>query len=437
MNPLKALVVKEFKDLLREPQILLGIILAPVLMLGIMGGIFSATFSSVREAAAGRISLAVLDLDGDIYSSAFIDMLKSTNASIYTVSSRSIDEAIVEVASKNLKLLLVIPKGFSGNITSGVKAKLQVYSVIEGFSLSSTIPSSAIQAYIVSYEHTLVYGLLRRIAPSIDPSFVLDPIGLDEYTVLRGSVVKIPPAAIFQRLFGQSLMLPFSMFMVVVVAMQIAATSMAKEKEGKTLEVLLTLPVKRVYILMGKLAGSILIAIIGSISYLSGFAIYVGSFTLIPVEELAELDLPVESIKIMEIPIQGYIVIGILLILSLIAFLSIAIGLSALADDVRSAQSLLGLVFIPLVIPFIFSIFADANSLPIALRIVVYAIPLSYPILSINSIISGDYLTPSLGIVYLSIFTIIILYISAWFFRSEKILTAKIRFMRKAKVSDI
>jgi len=437
MNPLKALVIKEFKDLLREPQILLGIILAPVLMLGIMGVIFSAAFSSVREAAAGRVSLAVLDLDEGVYSSVLINMLRSMNASIYTVDSRSIDEAIVEAASRNLKLLLVIPRGFSENITLGVKARLQVYSAIEGFSLSSTIPSSAIQAYIVSYEHVLVYDLLRRIAPSIDPSFVLDPISLDEYTILRGSIVKIPPAVVFQRLFGQSLMLPFSMFMVVVVAMQIAATSMAKEKEGKTLEVLLTLPVKRIYILMGKLAGSILIAIIGSISYLSGFAIYIGSFSLIPVEELAELDLPMESIKIMEIPLQGYIVMGILLVLSLIAFLSIAIGLSALADDVRSAQSLLGLVFIPLVIPFMFSIFADVNSLPIALRIMVYAIPLSYPILSINSIISGDYLTPSLGIVYLSIFTIAILYISAWFFGSEKILTAKIRFMRKPKVSDI
>ncbi|MEM2739744.1 MAG: ABC transporter permease [Candidatus Bathyarchaeia archaeon] len=437
MNPLKALVVKEFKDLLREPQILLGIILAPILMLGIMGGILSTTFSSVREATAGRLSSAVLDLDGSIYASALIDTLKSMNASIYIVKSRSIGEAILEASSMNLRLLLVIPEGFSENITLGVRAKLQMYSSIEGFSLVSTIPSSAIQAYIATYEYILAYSLLRRVAPDIDPSFVLDPVSLDEYTVMQGSTMKAPPSIIFQRLLGQSLMLPFSMFIVVIVAMQIAATSMAKEKEGKTLEVLLTLPVRRVYILMGKLAGSILIAIIGSISYLSGFAIYISSFSAIPPEGLAGLDIPVEYVKAMEIPLQGYIVMGVLLILSLIAFLSISIGLSALADDVRSAQSLLGIVFIPLMIPFIFTIFTDVNSLPIALRILVYAIPLSYPMLSISSILSGDYFIPIVGMVYLTIFTLAILYVSAWFFESEKILTAKIRFMRKPRASDI
>lgn len=436
MNPLKALVVKEFKDLLRDPQILLGILLAPILMLGIMGGILSTAFTSVREAVAGRISLAVLDLDGGVYASYLIDMLRSMNASIYTVKSRSISEAIIEASSRDLNILLVIPEGFSSNITMGVRVKLQVYSVIEGFSLISTIPSSTIQAYIATYRDILVYSLLRRVAPDVDPGFILNPVSLDEYTVVQGSTVKAPPSIIFQRLFSQSLMLPFSMFMVVIVAMQIAATSMAKEKEGKTLEILLTLPIKRVHILMGKLAGSILIAIIGSASYLSGFTIYMSSFSLIPQEGLVELGIPVEYVKIMEIPVQGYVVMGILLILSLIALLSIAIGLSALADDVRSAQSLLGIVFIPLIIPFLFTIFTDVNSLPIALRILVYAIPLSYPILSVNSILSGDYLTPIIGIVYLAIFTLSTLYVSAWFFGSEKILTAKIRFMKKPRATE-
>ncbi|MDW8061118.1 MAG: ABC transporter permease [Nitrososphaerota archaeon] len=439
MNPLKALVVKEFKDLLREPQILIGIVLAPILMLGLMGGILSTTFSSVREATAGRLSIAVLDLDRGVYSSNLIDTLKRMNVSIYEVESKSIDEAILEASSRNLKLLLIVPEGFSGNVTLGVKAKLQVYSNIESFSLLSTIPSSAIQAYIATYEHILAYSLLRRVAPSIDPSFVLDPVSLDEYTVIQGSVVKAPPSIIFQRFFGQSLMLPFSMFIVVIVAMQIAATSMAKEKEERTLEVLLTLPVKRIYILMGKLAGSILIAIIGSISYLSGFAFYLSSFSAIPQEELAGLDVRAEYVKVMEIPLQGYIVIGALLTLSLIAFLSIAVGLSALADDVRSAQSLLGIVFIPLIIPFIFTLFVDVNTLPVALKILVYAIPLSYPMLSINSILSGDYFTPIVGILYLTIFTLAVLYVSAWFFESEKILTAKIkvRFMKKPEASDM
>jgi len=44
---------------------------------------------------------------------------------------------------------------------------------------------------------------------------------------------------------------------------------------------------------------------------------------------------------------------------------------------------------------------------------------------------TGDYLTPILGIGYVTIFTLVILYIAAKLFATEKILTAKIRIGRK------
>jgi hypothetical protein len=43
---------------------------------------------------------------------------------------------------------------------------------------------------------------------------------------------------------------------------------------------------------------------------------------------------------------------------------------------------------------------------------------------------TGDYLTAIIGIVYVSLFTITVLYIASRLFGTEKILTAKLRFRR-------
>lgn len=431
MNPLRTLIVKELKDLIREPQILVGIIIAPIIMFSVLGGVFSAAFTSVREAAAGRASLAILDLDRGVYSLSLTETLKAMgNLSVLQLESSSVEEALEEIRSEDLRLLLLIPKGFTENLTLGLRARLKLYVRSESLSVSSIAPSAAVEAYLNSYETLLVYSTLRKIAPNVDPNLILNPVDVEEYTVFRDSIVKMPPSLFFQRFYGQSFMMPFAVFMVIVVAMQIAATSMAKEKEGKTLEVLLTLPVKRIYILAGKLTGSILIALLGSASYMAGFAFYIGSFQMIPVEELSKLEIPVEAVNVFEIPVEGYLILGLLLFLSLVAMLSIAVGLAALAEDVRSAQSLLGVIFVPLIIPMILTMIADPKTLPTPLQTLVYAIPFSYPMIAVNSILTGDYFTPLIGAAYLTAFTLVVLYISAWFFGSEKILTAKLKFRR-------
>ena len=54
-------------------------------------------------------------------------------------------------------------------------------------------------------------------------------------------------------------------------AMQIAATSVAMEKEEKTLETLLTTPVDRFAILMGKVSSTIIVAGVAAITVLIGY----------------------------------------------------------------------------------------------------------------------------------------------------------------------
>jgi ABC-2 type transport system permease protein len=219
--------------------------------------------------------------------------------------------------------------------------------------------------------------------------------------------------------------------------MQIAATSVAMEKEEKTLETLLTLPMDRLAILMGKLSSSIIVAAVGALAYMIGYNYMLGSFTAsIPADtglDLASLGLTPS--------VFGYLLLGISLFVALLSALALAVIISAFSEDVRGAQSLIGYIYPFIFIPALALMYLDINTLPFALRIVLFAIPYTHPIITSKSIVMGDYLTPILGIIYISAFTIIVLYAASRLFATEKILTAKLKFRglgrrRKAPATD-
>jgi ABC-2 type transport system permease protein len=76
----------------------------------------------------------------------------------------------------------------------------------------------------------------------------------------------------------------------------------------------------------------------------------------------------------------------------------------------------------------------DINTLPLALKAVLYAIPYSHPIIASKAIVLGDYTTVIFGIIYVAAFTVVIMYIASRLFATEKILTAKLKFrLRRSK----
>jgi ABC-2 type transport system permease protein len=78
-------------------------------------------------------------------------------------------------------------------------------------------------------------------------------------------------------------------------------------------------------------------------------------------------------------------------------------------------------------------IYLDFNSLPTALQAIFFAIPYSQPILAAKAVVTGDYLMVILGIVYVAVFTVVIMYVASRLFATEKILTAKLAFGKKNK----
>jgi len=179
----------------------------------------------------------------------------------------------------------------------------------------------------------------------------------------------------------------------------------------------------RFAILAGKLSGSIFVAGVGALAYMVGFNYYMGSLTS------AFSTTTVDLVSLGLVPsLFGYLLLGISLFVTLLSALALAVILSAFSEDVRSAQSLVGNLTPFIILPALLLMYLDVSSLPFALRILVYALPYSHPILAAKAVIMGDYWTVAFGIVYVTIFTFVIMYAASRLFATEKILTAKLKF---------
>jgi ABC-2 type transport system permease protein len=130
---------------------------------------------------------------------------------------------------------------------------------------------------------------------------------------------------------------------------------------------------------------------------------------------------------------SGYLLLGISLFFTLLSALALAVVMSAFSENVRGAQALVGYIYPLIFLPSMALMYLDIQSLPLVLQGVFYAIPYSHPSIASKAVVTGDYLTVILGIVYVLAFTVVIMYVASRLFATEKILTAKLRLSKDNK----
>ena len=410
------MLLKELKELIRDPKILLGMLIVPLIMFPILGAVMSYSVQSAQEKAQ-KASVLVLNNDGGNWSD-FLIIYLNLSMRVFNITDTTPEQVVAQdlLSAYNTTQLVEIPSGFSENMTkhvnegmTNVTGSVNFYGIFSSRGLFENIGSSLVD--------NSVQMLNRQLAPNV--------VYTSKSTIIKGKIEKgIDPATLSSLMLSQAIAMPITIMILLTYSMQIAATSVAMEKEEKTLETLLTLPVDRFAILMGKLSSSIIVAGVGAIAYMVGFNYYMGSLTgAIPAGtsvDLASLGL---------VPtLLGYLLLGISLFVTLLSALALAVIISAFAEDVRGAQSVVGYIYPLIFIPAFLLMYVDVNSLPLLLALVVYAIPYSHPIIAVKAVTMGDYLTPALGIIYITAFTLVILYAASRLFATEKILTAKLRF---------
>ncbi|MEM3550095.1 MAG: ABC transporter permease [Candidatus Bathyarchaeia archaeon] len=413
---------KELKELVRDPKILLGMIIVPLLMFPVLGGVMSYAMHTAKESVV-KASLVVVNNDGEEWSYQFIRFLSVSGVRVLTENNVELSSSkVTELFSKyNTTQVLEIPQGFSRNVSlhandPTVKASVKLYGLLTSANVFESVGSSLIDALVSQFN--------RALAP--------DVLYTEKSAVIKGEVKRgVDPAAVSGLMMAQSIALPITIMILLTYSIQIAATSVAIEKEEKTLETLLTLPMNRLAILFGKLSSSIIVAAVGALAYMMGYSYLIGSLIS---GSLSETALDLASLGLVP-SVFGYLLLGISLFVTMLSALALAVVLSAFAEDVRSAQSFIGYIYPFIFLPAFALMYIDINTLPYAVRIIFYAIPYSHPIIASKAVVMGDNLTAILGIIYVSAFTIFVMYLASRLFATEKILTAKLKFKGLRKSS--
>lgn len=427
---LRNIIVKELREIFRDPRLFLGLVLVPILILPLMGaGIQIATEASEEQLASMEIGFMSLDAqDGNsTLGDLFFAMMVQGKLNVRNATTQDLDQALPWMEERGIGTLVALPENFTETIAAGHTAPLRVYEVVRDFGFTGAAGTQRVQAVAAQFNSVITARRLAGEFPGADPGELLSPVSVDDASIIDGEVRDVSPIAVVQTVATTSISVPIAVSIMILLAAQLAATTVAMEKEQKTLEVLLTLPIRRTNILLGKLGGVVLVSSVATVAMLVSFTYYMSSF---PTGAAGAVDLDQAGLAPTAV---GYLLLAVSLFLSIMSLMALAVLLAAHTKDVRSAQSLSGVLFLPVFVPAFLLMFASMSVLPVWVQVAIYALPFSYPTLAGQALYTKDYLPVVLGIGYQIAFTAAVLVIAARFFASERVLTARLRWSRARK----
>ncbi len=230
----------------------------------------------------------------------------------------------------------------------------------------------------------------------------------------------------------QSMLIPIVLMMIVIYSSQMVISAVAMEKQNKTLETLLTVPIKRTSIITAKMLAAGLVGLISAGVYMFGFQGFIGGIG----EEAAKAGAQAGGAALMQklgltFDTTGYVILGLSLFLAILVALAMAMILGVLAEDFRSAQNMIMPLMFMVMIPYFISLFADINTVSLPVKIFILAIPFSHPFLVSQNLYLGNYGMIAAGLAYMLVVFVVLVIFAARIFSTDKILTMKLRFGKK------
>lgn len=417
------LLTKELREL-----VTLQLIIPLVLTMG-MFLLIGNVVGKQQEKAKGSQEIAILDQDITPTSSTILTILDKANFKVISVTG-PLDEAISTVRSGKSNALLVIPKGFQDGIRQGKQQSIQAYSFIRSFSVLSA-QNYAAQQVAVSVVNDYFSTQVITQNLTLDPQIVKNPLKTEDHTVVGDKQAAVNPAAILGFVSTQTTFIPIILFFVITFAAQMIATTIASEKENKTLETLLSLPIGRRQIVTAKMMAAGIVAAVSSIFYLIGFRSYINglSGSATGGESVATA---AHQLGLTFTPVS-YIYLGASLFMGILIALAIALILGAFAEDVKSVQGLITPLMVLVLIPYLLTMFLDFSTISNAGRLGVYAIPFAHPFLAAPNLFLKNNAFVLYGILYQLVWFVVFVLIAGKIFTTDQIVTMKISLKKRAR----
>jgi len=421
MRKFTALLIKELRELINKQLIASFVII--LFMFQIIGKIGESESKKLEE----RKEIGLVMLDDGKYSKTIETTLR-TIFNVYKVEGSAPEEWMKNAYESDIRNVVVVPQGFSREIEAGKRAKIEVYVVTKSLGIRERIQKTILTSIINSLNASISRELLLEKAKGEDPEFLTKPVSTEEYVYLKGKILKASSDAIFAYMIQQSIFIPIILFLLLVFTSQMIATAMGQEKENKTLETLLTTPVSRASIIFAKMISAVILSCIFAGAYMYGFKGYMFAGTG---EALSELTKIAKNYDL-ALPVQGIILFGICIFLSLLTGLLMTTIISLFVEDTRSAQLAITPVMILLLVPYFLSFTVDIMELSPLAKTVIYLIPFTHPFYFYRFYALGYMKDVFFGIGYLVLLNILLTLLIIKLFPTDLLLTARIN-LRKGR----
>jgi ABC-2 type transport system permease protein len=411
---LAIIVRKEVRELM-TPQTML-----PVVAMSILFGAMGGFMGDIEEQVAARPLVGLVDQDASELSAVAVGEVAYRSDLVYNGTSE--EEALTAAEDTGAVAVIVIPDGFQARIMNNTTGVIKITWYMQGAGILDSISTSMVEG-VLWHVDTAISADMVSHGSDLNVTTVLFPTGRDETTIFKGEVLEgVSPETVTQMAMSQSIMVPMLIMFLFIMAGQTIIASMSLEKENKTLETLLTMPVKRTSIVAGKIVGAAVVGFIMAGIFMIGFFFYNANLTMGAPDDI-DLDLSLSTLD--------YALVAVSMFAALMAGLALAMLLGTFAKDFKSGQTLIFPLVLMALIPMFLTMFKDFDTLPTGLKVFVFLIPFSHPMMAMRSLMFGDYVLVVAGIAYSIAFAVVVILILVRIFATDKLLTGRISSKRQ------
>ena len=391
MNAIKTIMKKEFLDISRDKRTIITMILLPLMLFPVMLNVMTKVSVKVaKKEKAKALKVAVIKDKTPQHFQTYLEEYENIEI-IYETSEDEVNDKIV---NDSLDVYFMFSSDFYEKINELGTGRIDAYYKSKS---TTGIVKKRIQELLDKYKE-----------PFLEERYVKMGIEKRQLDVIN---LELTNLATMQEEIAENVggFIPYLFIIFCFMgAMYPAIDLAAGEKERGTYETLLTTPVSRFEILLGKFGVVTVGGLISAIAGIVGLYIGVRMNSDIPKDFLDSL------LNILEI--KSMIVVTTLLIPLSVFFSGLLLSLSIIAKSFKEAQSIVSPLMIVVILP------AVMGMLPgIELNSGTALIPILNVTLATKVVLSGNYPIVNLVLVYasLSVFACAALYVSSLIFRRE------------------
>ena len=430
------LLKKELSELCNA-QMFLGLLVA-VIIFGLMGGIMKDSIDEVVEEAKNS-KITISDYDDTEYTQEMLKALEAAGSEVKIIDASGDDYAAI-LNDNKIKNLVIIPEGFTKALEERKTPELICVSKMESVSTISgaSNPNSAAVSIIGDY---IAVGVASDGGLSPDDIAITEnPVSTLEKTVVGDKSADIDQGSVLGKISMQNMILPIVIFVLIMMCTQTLITAISNEKLDKTLETLLSAPVSRLSVIGAKMLAAAIVALINAAVYMFSFSYFVSDATSTISEEtaaaLVDGYVSVEKAIVqlgLSLTAMDYVLIGLQLFFTILICLSISLILGALVNDTKSSQTVIMPIMMMAMVPYFVSMLTDINTLPTALKYLLYAIPFTHTFYAIPNLMFDHMGVFFGGLAYQIVLFAVFIFFALKLFTSDKIFTISLNFGQKSK----